>query len=227
MRRIVVDAELIADAVLLADPVQRDPRAGRVGDVVVPVVARGPAGHRALLDAIRQPACLGLLEQRDELLLEIEEVLVHAVLLVAADEPAHGVDAEQRRRVERAQHEVVFLLAHRRIVVQHVVEVADVGHADSGRASSAVCTRARALLVERPPQIQRVGDRIEHRFGRHVALGRDAARPTAGCVGAELPRERHPLLDGESRDRGRAPRAASAPAAPPSGCRLSCLGSNG
>src|SRR5213593_3455598 len=51
MRRIVVDAELIADAMLLTDPVQRDPGARSVGDVVVPVVARGPAGHRTLLDA--------------------------------------------------------------------------------------------------------------------------------------------------------------------------------
>ncbi len=54
VRRIVVDAELVADAVLLGDAVQRDPGARRVGDVVVPVVAGGPAGHRALLDAIGQ-----------------------------------------------------------------------------------------------------------------------------------------------------------------------------
>ena len=54
------------------------------------------------------------------------------MLLVAPDEPAHGVDAEQHRRVERAQHEVVLLLADRRIVVQQVVEVADVRDADAG-----------------------------------------------------------------------------------------------
>ena len=97
-----MDAELIADAVLLADAVQRDPGAGRVGDVVVPVVAGRPARHRALLDAVGQPALLRRLQQRDELLLEVDEVLVHAALLVAADEAADGVDAEQRRGVEHA-----------------------------------------------------------------------------------------------------------------------------
>ena len=98
VRRVVVDAELIADAVPLADAVQRDPGARRVGDVVVPVVAGRPAGHRTLLDAIDEPARLRVLQQRDEYRFEIDEVLVHAALLVAADEAADCIDAKQRAR---------------------------------------------------------------------------------------------------------------------------------
>ena len=194
MRRVVVDPELVADAVLLADAVQRDPGAGRVGDVVVPVVARRPAGHRALLDAVGETPLLGLLQQRDELLLEVDEVLVHAVLLVAADEAAHRVDAEQHRRVEHAQHEVVLLLADRRIVVQQVVEVADVRDADAARLERRL-DAPRALLVERLAQIQRVGDRIEHRLGRHVGFGRVERRGQLDVARAQLAGELDPLFD--------------------------------
>ena len=88
-----MDAELIADAVLLANPVQGDPAAGGVGDVVVKVVADRPAGHRALLDAIRQATRLGFYEQRHEPFLEVGEVLIHAVPLVAPDKAADGADA--------------------------------------------------------------------------------------------------------------------------------------
>ena len=73
------------------------------------------------------------------------EVLVHAVLLVAADEAAHRVHAEQRRRVERAQHEVDLLLADRRIVVEQVVEVADVRDADRWLERRGDALRARSL----------------------------------------------------------------------------------
>ena len=195
MRRIVVDAELVADAVLLADPVQRDPGARRVGDVVVPVVARRPAGHRALLDAVGQAARLGLLEQRHEPLLEVDQVLVHRALLVAADEAADRVDAEQRRRVEDPQHEVVLLLPDGRVVVQQVVEVADIRDADAVRLQGRL-DAARAVLVERFPQIQRVGDRIQHRLGRHVGFGRMKRRRQLDVVGAEGAGELDPLLDG-------------------------------
>ena len=60
----------------------------------------GPAGHRALLDAVFEPARLRLLEQRDEDLLEKQEVLIHRQLLVAADEPADGLEPEQGGGVE-------------------------------------------------------------------------------------------------------------------------------
>ena len=194
VRRVVVDPELIADAVLLGDAVQRDPRPRRVGDVVVPVVAGGPAGHRALLDAIGQPARLRLLQQRHEVLLEVLEVLVHAAFLVAADEAADGVDAERRRRVERAQHEVDLLLADRRIVVQQVVEVADVGQADAGRVDRLADPR-RALLRERLAQVERVGDRVEHRLGRNVRLGRMERRRQLDVTRAQRLGVGEPLLD--------------------------------
>ena len=186
--------KLIADAVLLADPVQRDPRAGRIGDVVVPDVAGRPAWHRALLDPVGQPALLGRLQQRDEPLLEVDQVLVHGVLRVAADEAADRVDAEQHRGIERAQHELVLLLAHRRVVMQQVVEIADIREPDLVGLQHPLDPRG-ALLVERLPQIEGVGDRIEHRLGRHVGLGRVQRRRELDVIGAELAREFHPLLD--------------------------------
>ena len=133
MRRVVVDAELITDTVALGDLVERDPHPRRVGDVVVEVVARRPARHRALLDPVLQTAGLGLLEQRHEALLEIDQVLIHRLGLVATDEARHRRHAEQRRGVHDADHEVVLLAANRRILVQHVVEVADVGDRDTCR----------------------------------------------------------------------------------------------
>src|SRR5262249_24911846 len=82
VRRIVVDAELVTDAMLLADPVEDNPGSRRVGDVVVPVVADGPSGHRTLLDAVNQAALLRTGKQRNEVFLEVTEVLIHVVLLV-------------------------------------------------------------------------------------------------------------------------------------------------
>jgi len=64
-----------------------------------------------------------------------------------------------------------FFPAHGRIVVQHVVEVAQVGKPDPGflhRGEDTLC----APLVERLAQIQRVRYRIEHRIRRDVALAR-------------------------------------------------------
>ena len=57
------------------------------------------------------------------------------------------------------------------VVVQHVVEVGDVGQADAVRMQHRF-DAARAVLVEGPAQIERVRDRIEHRLGRHVGFGR-------------------------------------------------------
>jgi len=50
-----VDAQLIADAVLLADPVQRIQAPGVYAILFVPVVARRPTPHGALLDAEVSP----------------------------------------------------------------------------------------------------------------------------------------------------------------------------
>jgi hypothetical protein len=198
VRRVVVNAELVAHAVPLADAVERNPRSRRVGDVVVPVVAGGPARHRTLLDAIGEPAILGGFQQRNEVLLEVDEVLVHAALLVAADESAHRVDAEQRRRVEDAQQEVVLLLAGRRIVVQQVVEVGEVRQAHAGIGDGGEYPR-RARPIERLPEVKCVGHRIEHRFGRHVGLRRVQGGRQLDVAGANLERELQPVFDGAVR----------------------------
>ena len=72
MGRVVVDAELIADAVPLADAVERNPGSRRVGDVVEEAVRGGPARHRTLLDAILESARLRLLQQWNEGRLEVD-----------------------------------------------------------------------------------------------------------------------------------------------------------
>ena len=153
-----------------------------------------PPRHRTLLDPEREPAILGRLEQRHEVLLEVAEVLIHAVPLVAADEPADGVHAEQHGGVEHAQHEVVLLRPDRVVVVEQVVEVADVRQLDA-RGRDGRLDAAGAVLVERLAQIQRVGDRIQHRLRRHVRLGRVQRRRQLDVAGAQLLRECQPLFD--------------------------------
>ncbi len=140
---------------------------GGVADVVVEVVARCPAGHRALLDAVLQPAGLGLVEQRHEALLEVDEVLIHRLGLVAADEARDCRGAEQRSGIHGGEHEVVLLAADRWVLVQHVVEVRDVGDGDTRRVDGGE-DPLRTDLVERLTKIERVGDRIEHRLGWDV-----------------------------------------------------------
>ena len=194
VRRIVVDAEVVAEPVLLADAVQSDPGPGRVGDVVVEVVARRPSRHRALLDPIRQPALLGGFEQRNEVLFEIDQILVHAVLLIAADESADRIDAQHRRGIEHAKHEVVLLRPNSLVVVQKVVEVSDVREPDSRRLERRL-DPLRPRLVERLPEVQRVGHRIEHRFRRHVRLARMERRRKLNVGRAEVLRELQPVLD--------------------------------
>jgi hypothetical protein len=54
--------------------------------------------------------------------------------------------------------------------MQHVVEIADVGEADAGRTERRL-DAPRARRVERPAQVERVRDRVEHRLGRHIRLG--------------------------------------------------------
>ena len=188
--------KLIADAVLLADAVQRDPGAGRVGDVVVPVVAGRPARHRALLDAIRQPALLRRLEQRDEAARSKSiRFSVHAVLLIAADESADRVDAEQRRGVEHAQHEVVLLRADRRVVVQQVVEVADVRDADARRLRAPprpACARSLSNGLRRS-SVLATGSSIAS--GGTSDFARMERRRQLDVVGAEVLRELQPVLD--------------------------------
>ena len=89
-----------------------------------------------------------------------------------------------------------FFLRDRRIVVQQVVEVADVGEADAGRLQRRLRPAVARAASNGVPQVQGVRDRIEHRFGRHVGLGSGAAPPTAGCSSRpDLLRELEPVLD--------------------------------
>ena len=190
-----MDAELIGDAMFLADAVQRNPRARRVGDVVVPVVTGRPAGHRALFDAVGQPARLRLPEQRDEVLFELDEVFVHAALLIPSDEAAHGVHAKQRGGVEHAPDEVVLLPPGRGVMMQQVVEVGEIRDANSGGRDRRLHARG-ASPIERLPQVQRVRDRIQHGFRRHVRFRGMKRRRELDVIGAKLAGECQPILDG-------------------------------
>jgi hypothetical protein len=162
------------------------------------IVARRPAGHRALLDAVDEPPPLSLGEQRDEILLEVGEVLLHRELLVAPDEAADGVRAEPLCGVEDAEHEVVLLPADGRVVVEHVVEVGDVGEPDPvlfERGPHAACAR----LVERLAQVERVCDGVEHGLGRNVRLRRVERGRELDVIDADLAGEGRPVFDGAVR----------------------------
>ena len=74
-----MNTELIGHLMVFADAVQRNPGAGCVGNVVVKIVARRPAGHRARFHAVREPARFRLLQQRYEVFFEIAQVFVHIV----------------------------------------------------------------------------------------------------------------------------------------------------
>ena len=211
-----MNPELIADAVPLANPMQRDPRTWRVRDVVVKVVVGRPAGHRTLLDAVSEATRLRVLEQRDELRLELGEVLLHREPLVAADEPAHGADPEPGRRVEYTAQELVLLPPDDGIVVQQVVEVGDVGQRDAACVERGLHAPG-ARGVECAPQVERVRHRIEHRVGRHIGFARMKSRRQLQLVGAKLRGKLRSSPRRRDRDRRRGPRAASVPAAPPTG----------
>ena len=101
------------------------------------------------------------------------------------------------------------------VVVQQVVEVADVGDPDAGalergldprraRALSNGCRRSSVLATG--SSIASGGTSVSRRVQRRRELD---------VVGAQLARERRPTPRSPDRDRGRAPRAASAPAGPP------------
>ena len=189
-----MDAEVVADAVSLADAVQGDPGPRGVGDVVVPVVLRGPARHGALLDPVGEPTLLRVLQERDEGPLEVEEVLVHRVVLVAADEAADGVRPEEHGGVHDPPHELVLPPPDPRVLVEHVVEVGEVGEAD-GVGLQGRLHPLRPLAVEGPAKVERVGHGVQHGLGRHVGLARVQGGRELDVVGPDLARERHPLLD--------------------------------
>jgi hypothetical protein len=128
------------------------------------------------------------------MILEIAQILVHAVRLVPSDETTHRVHAEQDGRVEHAQHERVLLAANGGILMQHVVEIADVRQPEAG-CTEALADAARTTGVERPPQVERVRHGIEHRRRRYIRLGRVRRRRQLDRVGSKLARELNPVLD--------------------------------
>ena len=88
----------------------------------------------------------------------------------------------------------MLLAAHRRVVVQQVVEVADVRQADAVRLQRRV-DAARTRLVERLAQVERVRDRIEHRLRRNVRFAGVQRGRQLDVAGVQLPRELDPFFD--------------------------------
>src|SRR6267378_99532 len=88
MRRIVVNTKLIADSRPIAEPVERNPGTGCIGDVVVKVIAGGPSGHRTLFHSESQSSFFCFLQQRNEMLFEVQQVLIHAECLIPTHEAA-------------------------------------------------------------------------------------------------------------------------------------------
>ena len=162
----------------------------------MPVVERGPAWHRTLLDAIGEPARFGFLEQWNEHLLEHHEVCVHLQREVAADEPADRVGSQENGGIEHSQHELMLALTRSRVVREHVVEVAQIGKTDPGGAHRTEHTR-RAACIERTAQVENVRNRIEHGCSRHIAQGRMQGSGELDVRRADIACELQPLLDGE------------------------------
>src|SRR6266550_1084376 len=126
MRRIVVNAKLIPDPRPIADPVQRNPGAGSVGDVIVKFIAGGPSGHRTLFHSESQSSCFCFLQQRNEMLFEVQQVLVHAVRLIPAYETTDRIDTQQDCGIKDTKHKLTLPLPDSRIVMQHIVKVSEV-----------------------------------------------------------------------------------------------------
>ena len=194
MRRVVVNAKLIPDPVLFADPVQRDPGSRRVREVVVKAVVGGPAWHRTLFDTKHQTARLCLREQRHERSFELDQVLLERQLGVAAHEPADSAYAERVRRVEDAPQKFVLLPSDGRIVMEEIVKVGEIGERQPVSVERSLHP-AGAPGIEWPPQVERVGHRVEHCFRRHIRFARVKGGGQLQLVGAQLRRERDPFLD--------------------------------
>src|SRR5882724_6447560 len=167
--RVVVDSELVCDAVSLADAVQSYPRSGGVSQVVVPGIARRPPRHGALLDAINQPARFRLAQQRHKFTLEHREIGVHSQIRIASHKAANGWAIEQYGGIEHAQHEIMLTRSYLWVCREHVVKISQIrqtysgglqGRSDSGGAGA----------VERRAQVQRVRYRVEQGLGWDIAL---------------------------------------------------------
>ena len=208
-----MNAKLIAHAMLVANPMQRDPGAGCVAEVIVKIIARGPARHRALLHSECETALLRAPQQRNEMLLKVDQIPIHTVLLIPAHKPTNGVRAQQGRGFENAHHEVVLFLSQHRIVMQHVVEIGDIRQADARRLQGSLHAPG-ARFVERLAQVQSIRDRIEHGFRWNVGLGWMERSRKLDAIHSKFARKIEPLFNPE-------PRAASTPGAPWSARRSS------
>jgi hypothetical protein len=79
-------------------------------------------------------------------------------------------------------------------VVQQVVEVGHVRQRDAVRLQRSL-NASGAGPVERTPEIERVGHRIEHRLWRHIRLARMKRGRQLQLVRAKLRGKRDPILD--------------------------------
>src|SRR5262249_44040457 len=133
-------------------------------------------------------------EKGNEMLAEIQQVLVHAQSLVPSNEAADRIYAQQRRSVEDPQHEVMFLLPDRRVMMEHIVEIAEIRYPDF-LALERTEDSPGSGFVEWLPQVQRIGDRIEHGFSRNIGFGRVQRRRELNVIYAEFSGELYPVLN--------------------------------
>ena len=132
VRRVVVDAELVADAVALADPVQGDPRRRRVADVVVEVVAGVQPGIGHCSTRYCRPRSLASWSSGTKLCSNSIRFWSIDFDWSRPTKPHTAGTPSKDAASITAQHEVVLLAADRRVLVEHVVEVGDVGDRDAG-----------------------------------------------------------------------------------------------
>ena len=158
-------------------------------------VATSSSGHRALLDAVVKPVCFASFNSGTKLFFEVQQVLVHAAFFwLRPTNPQTASTAEQRRRVERPQHEVVLLFSDspdRREACCRNSRLRNADRFGVERRTHAT----RALPVERLAKIERVGDRVEHRFRRHIGFRRMKRGRQLDIAGAQLPGEVDPFFD--------------------------------
>jgi hypothetical protein len=78
--------------------------------------------------------------------------------------------------------------------MEQVVEIADVRQTQT-MSSQRGFDASRAIAIEWLAEVERIRDRIEHRLGRHVGLGRMQRRGQLDLIRADLAGERDPVLD--------------------------------
>src|SRR6516165_7478946 len=84
--------------------------------------------------------------------------------------------------------------------MQKVVKVGDIRDPDAARSHCGLHAE-RPRAVERPPQVQRICDRIQHCFGRYIRLRWMHRGRKLDAIDAEIPSEAEPILDSPIRIR--------------------------